>query len=80
MYTTHHSPPKGVGEIANFFVLFFLDEVDQEREEDQTEEADVDGRDQLLSVSVYDGPQQLPRASASVHAHHTQDLEEPEAS
>ena len=44
----HQSPPEGVGETPEHFVLVLLDEVDEERGEDEPEEANVDGRDQLL--------------------------------
>ena len=67
---THQSPPEGVGEAPEHLVLVLLDEVDEEGGEDEAEEADVDGRDQLLPVRVHNRAKQLPRAAPPVHADH----------
>ena len=67
---THQSPPEGVGEAPEHLVLVLLDEVDEEGGEDEPEETDVDGRDQLLSVGVDHGAEQLPSAAPPVHPHH----------
>ena len=75
----HQSPPEGVGETPEHFVLVLLDEVDEERGEDEAEEADVEGGDQLLSVSIDDRPKKLPSATSPIHSHHPQDLKEPQA-
>lgn len=43
----HHSPPKCLGEVVEVFVVP-LGEIDQEAREYQTEEADVECRDEFL--------------------------------
>ena len=45
---THQSPPEGISKTPEHFVFVLLNEVDEEGGEDEAEEANVDGRDQLL--------------------------------
>ena len=74
-----HAPPEGVGKAGKVLVVVLLHHVDNEGGEDEDQEADVEGGDELLAVRVHHGAEELPGAAAPVHAHHPQDLEEPEA-
>lgn len=46
---THHSPPKGVGEIAKLFRIgFFFGQVHEERGKDERQKTDIYSCKQLL--------------------------------
>ena len=71
-----HPPPQGVGKAGKVFVVILFHHVHNKGREDEHKEADVEGGDQLLSVSVDDGAKELPGAASPVHPDHTEDLEE----
>ena len=62
------------------FVVVLLDHVDHEGGEDEDEEANVEGGDELLPMSVDHGAQQFPGPASPVHADHAENLEEAETS
>jgi len=46
---TYNAPPEGIGKVAKLFrVCLFLGQVHEERWEDESQEANVHGREQFL--------------------------------
>lgn len=75
-----HSPPEGVGKTGKVLVVVLLHHVDDEGGEDEHKEPDVQGCDQLLSMSIDNSAKELPGASTSIHTNHPENLEEPKSS
>ena len=78
---TYHAPPEcisKIGELVRPDAL--LAEIDQKGGKDKAKKANVNGGDELLTVCIDDGAEQLPGATATVHADHAKNLKEPKTS
>lgn len=71
-----HPPPQGVGKACKVFVVVLFHHVNNKGRENEHKEADVEGGNKLLSMSVDDGSKELPCSASSVHPNHAENLEE----
>ena len=72
MAESYHAPPQSIGVAVETLPPsrphhVLLTEVDKVAGEDESQETNVEGRDELLSVNVNNGPQQSPGPPLSIY-------------
>ena len=72
MAQSYHAPPQSIGVTVEVLPPsrphhVLLTEVDKVAGEDESQETNVEGRDELLSVNVDNRPQQSPGTALSIY-------------